>query len=226
MTLRGAGVENRRVTTDRPPASADHYFTAEPSARPDRHRVEFSVAGRDYSLVAAGGVFSAGRLDPGTAVLLRKATPPGPRGGVYLDLGCGYGPITAVLATSSPNAKVYAVDVNTRALELVRENAANLGVAARVIASAPDGVPAGIAFDEIWSNPPIRIGKPELHAMLSRWLPRLVPGGTGWLVVGRYLGGDSLQEWLSAQGWPVTRYASQKGYRVLRISRGTERDIE
>lgn len=218
-------MENRPVSTD-PPASTDHYFTAEPSARPDRHRVEFAVAGRDYSLVAAGGVFSAGRLDPGTAVLLRKAPPPGPGGGVYLDLGCGYGPITAVLATSSPNATVYAVDVNTRALELVRENAANLGVAPRVIASTPDGVPDAIAFDEIWSNPPIRVGKPELHAMLSRWLPRLAPGGTAWLVVGRHLGGDSLQEWLSAQGFPATRYASQKGYRVLRISRDIDGDIE
>ncbi|MEN3304219.1 MAG: rRNA (guanine1207-N2)-methyltransferase [Micromonosporaceae bacterium] len=198
--------------------SSEHYFSAEPGARADRHRIDFSVAGRGYSLVASGGVFSAGRLDPGTAVLLRKAPPTGPRGGVYLDLGCGYGPIAAVLATSSPKATVYAVDVNTRALELVRENAAELGVADQVIAGTPDQVPAGVRFDEIWSNPPIRIGKPELHAMLSRWLPRLATGGTAWLVVARHLGGDSLQQWLRAQGWRADRHASQKGYRVLRVT--------
>jgi 16S rRNA G1207 methylase RsmC len=139
---------------------------------------------------------------------------------VYLDLGCGYGPITAVLATSSPKATVYAVDVNRRALELVRENAAALDVADRVIAVPPDEVPGGVEFDEIWSNPPVRIGKPELHAMLSRWLPRLAAGGTAWLVVGRHLGGDSLQAWLREQGWPAERHASQKGYRVLRVLSG------
>ncbi len=197
--------------------TADHYFTAEPSARPDRHRVEFTVAGREYALSASRGVFSADRLDPGTAVLLRKAPLPGPRGGVYLDLGCGYGPIAAVLASSSPKATVYAVDVNLRALELVRENAAALGLAERVIAATPDEVPDGVVFDEIWSNPPIHVGKPELHATLLRWLPRLAPGGSGWLVVARHLGGDSLQLWLRAQGWQAERCASQKGYRVLRV---------
>jgi 16S rRNA (guanine1207-N2)-methyltransferase len=196
----------------------DHYFTAEPAVRPDRHRVEFSLAGRDFSLVSSTGVFSARRLDPGTAVLLRKAPLPGPRGGVYLDLGCGYGPITAVLASSSSTATVYAVDVNARALELVRENAAALGVSGQVITATPDEVPPDVLFDEIWSNPPIRIGKPELHAMLTRWLPRLTPDGTAWLVVARHLGSDSLQEWLRAQGYQAQRYASQKGYRVLRVA--------
>ncbi|HKT01762.1 MAG TPA: methyltransferase [Rugosimonospora sp.] len=198
--------------------SAEHYFTAEPGTRPDRHAVEFTVAGRGYALVATGGVFSAGRLDPGTAVLLRKAPLPGPRGGVYLDLGCGYGPITAVLASSSPQVTVYAVDVNRRALELVRENAAALGVAGQVIAATPDEVPGDVVFDEIWSNPPIRVGKAELHAMLQHWLPRLAPGGSAWLVVGRHLGGDSLQDWLRGEGWRADRHASQKGYRVLHVS--------
>jgi 16S rRNA (guanine1207-N2)-methyltransferase len=203
-------------------SSPEHYFTPAPGGSAGRHRIDFSVAGREYSLLASGGVFSAGRLDPGTAVLLRKAPLPGPRGGVYLDLGCGYGPIAAVLAVSSPAARVYAVDVNTRALELVRENAAELGVADRVTAGTPDEVPAGVVFDEIWSNPPIRVGKVELHAMLSRWLPRLAAGGTAWLVVARHLGGDSLQEWLRAQGWQVDRHASQKGYRVLRVTADIE----
>ncbi len=197
--------------------TAEHYFSTSPGASADRHRVEFSVAGREYALAATGGVFSAGRLDPGTAVLLRKAPLPGSRGGVYLDLGCGYGPIATVLASVSSNATVYAVDVNPRALELVRENAVALDVTDRVIAATPDEVPGDVVFDEIWSNPPIRIGKPELHAMLLRWLHRLAPGGTAWLVVGKHLGGDSLHAWLGTQGFAVTRHASQKGYRVLAV---------
>jgi 16S rRNA (guanine1207-N2)-methyltransferase len=182
--------------------------------------VAFQAGGRDFTLVAAAGVFSARRLDPGTAVLLRKAPPPGPRGGVYLDLGCGYGPIAMVLAASSPAARVYAVDVNRRALELVAENAARLGVSDRVVAATPEEVPDDARFDEIWSNPPIRVGKTQLHETLLRWLPRLAPGGTGWLVVSRNLGGDSLQAWLTDQGYHAHKHASQKGYRVLQVTAG------
>ncbi len=193
----------------------EHYFTAEPSAPARAGEVRFSVAGHDFQLAAAGGVFSADRLDPGTAVLLRKAELPDERtDGALLDLGCGYGPIAVVLATVAPRATVYAVDVNERALALARRNAQGL----KIIAGTPDSVPDDVRFAEIWSNPPIRVGKSELHDLLSRWLPRLAPDGVAWLVVGRHLGADSLAGWLVDRGWAVTRHASQKGFRVLRVT--------
>ncbi|MET0419673.1 MAG: methyltransferase [Actinoplanes sp.] len=199
--------------------TADHYFSAEPAAPARRGQIEFTVAGRDYRLAVASGVFSAGRLDPGTAVLLRKgALPAAATTGVYLDLGCGYGPIACVLASQAPGAQVYAVDVNSRARELTAENAASLGLADRLRVVAPDDMPDDVVFDEIWSNPPTHIGKAELHAMLQRWLPRLAPGGDAWLVINRNLGGDSLHAWLVAGGWEVERVASQKGFRVLRVT--------
>ncbi|MGN9906168.1 class I SAM-dependent methyltransferase [Phytohabitans sp. LJ34] len=195
----------------------EHYFSAQPSVGVRRRDVEFTAGGREYALVAAGGVFSADRLDPGTAVLLRKAALPGAGAtGPLLDLGCGYGPIACVLATSAPSATVYAVDVNERARALAAENATRLG-AANLRVAAPDEVPEDVRFAEIWSNPPIRIGKPELHAMLDRWLPRRAPDGVAWLVVARHLGGDSLQKWLEERGHRVARHASQKGYRVLKV---------
>jgi 16S rRNA (guanine1207-N2)-methyltransferase len=197
--------------------TGEHYFTAQPSAGGHRRGVEFTAGGREYALVTAGGVFSAERLDPGTAVLLRKAPlPAAGAAGPFLDLGCGYGPIACVLATSAPGATVYAVDVNERARALAAENAARVG-AANVRVAAPDEVPAEVRFAQIWSNPPIRVGKAELHAMLDHWLPRLAPGGVAWLVVARHLGGDSLQRWLEERGRPVERHASQKGYRVLKV---------
>jgi 16S rRNA G1207 methylase RsmC len=198
--------------------TANHYFSAEPAGEARPRSVEFTVAGRVYRLVAAGGVFSADRLDPGTAVLLRKAPlPAGDTSGPLLDLGCGYGPIACVLATTAPHATVYAVDVNPRALDLARRNAATVGAADRVHAAPPEDVPADVRFQQIWSNPPIRIGKAELHELLARWLGRLAPDGVAWLVVGRHLGGDSVQRWLTEQGWAAHRHASQKGYRVLRV---------
>jgi 16S rRNA G1207 methylase RsmC len=199
--------------------TADHYFTAEPTSDPGARTVEFTVAGRHYRLAAAGGVFSAARLDPGTAVLLRKAPPPADAAGPLLDLGCGYGPIACVLASAAPRATVYAVDVNARALALTRRNAEEVGAGDRVRALTPDEVPADLRFAQIWSNPPIRVGKAELHDLLDTWLPRLAPGGEAWLVVARHLGGDSLHRWLTERDWPTERHASQKGYRVLRVTR-------
>jgi 16S rRNA (guanine1207-N2)-methyltransferase len=198
--------------------TANHYFSAEPASAARPRAVAFTIAGRAYALEAAGGVFSAERLDPGTAVLLRKAPlPPPGTAGPLLDLGCGYGPIACVLATSAPDATVYAVDVNPRALELTRRNAATVGAADRVRALPPDAVPADVRFEQIWSNPPVRVGKAELHELLLRWLARLAPDGVAWLVMGRHLGGDSVQRWLIEQGWVADRHASQKGYRILRV---------
>ncbi|AVT41782.1 class I SAM-dependent methyltransferase [Plantactinospora sp. BB1] len=200
--------------------TGDHYFSTEPLTSADRRTVTFSVEGDDYSLTSSAGVFSADRLDPGTAVLLRKAELPGAQtSGALLDLGCGYGPITCVLATRAGAATVWAVDVNVRARELTGQNAQRLGLADRVRVAAPDEVPDDITFSQLWSNPPIRVGKEELHGMLRRWLPRLAPDGVAWLVVARHLGGDSLQRWLVEAGWRVERHASQKGYRVLRVTR-------
>ncbi|HEU4948145.1 MAG TPA: methyltransferase [Kribbella sp.] len=197
---------------------ADQYFSAEPSSSDVRRSVRARIWGREYQLSTSSGVFSRDRLDLGTSVLLREVEPP-EGGGTFLDLGCGYGPIACALATEAVQAQVWAVDVNTRALELTAENAKALGVADRVHAVLPDDVPAGVSFDAIWSNPAIRIGKAELHAMLLRWLPRLTPDGEAWLVVGKNLGADSLQRWLVEQGFEATRHASAKGFRVLRVTR-------
>jgi 16S rRNA (guanine1207-N2)-methyltransferase len=200
--------------------SSDHYFSAEPDAPLRRGEIEFRVAGKDYRLAVASGVFSAGRLDPGTAVLLRKAALPGvDAGGTFLDLGCGYGPIACVLATEAPAATVYAVDVNSRARELTEENAKVHGE--RVRTKSPDEVPDDVTFDQIWSNPPTHVGKAGLHALMERWLPRLAPDGVAWLVINRNLGGDSLHSWLAGLGWRVERVASQRGFRVLKVTRNS-----
>jgi 16S rRNA (guanine1207-N2)-methyltransferase len=198
--------------------SAEHYFSAKPGAPDRQRRIEFELAGRRYGLTTSAGVFSADRLDLGTSVLLNKAPlpPPGTRGAL-LDLGCGYGPIATVLSTSAPDATVYAVDVNSRALDLVRRNAEEHGL--NIVAAAPDEVPPEMIFAQIWSNPPIRVGKDELHDLLDRWLPRLADDGVAWLVVARNLGADSLQKWLINRGWDAERHASQKGYRVFRVRR-------
>jgi 16S rRNA (guanine1207-N2)-methyltransferase len=196
----------------------DHYFSADPTVDFRRAPVTASVWGQELALTSGSGVFAQGRLDVGTGVLFRATDPPA-GGGTFLDLGCGYGVIGLALARACPDARVWAVDVNERAVLLANENAAALGVADRYTAVVPDDVPADVSFDQIWSNPPIRIGKQALHTLLLTWLPRLTPGGVAVMVVGKNLGADSLQRWLGEQGYPTDRLASAKGFRVLRSRR-------
>lgn len=198
----------------------DHYFTAEPASPSERREIAVTLAGRRVQVVTAPGVFSADRLDPGTAVLLEHAADP-PDSGLFVDVGCGWGAIALTLALRSPAAQVVAVDVNRRALDLTRRNAARLGV--DVVATTPDEAPAvlgGRPVDLIWSNPPIRVGKPELHALLRTWLGRLARSGRAELVVARNLGADSLQRWIATELMPCERTASSRGFRVLRAHPG------
>ncbi len=188
-----------------------------PSSEANLRQIHARLAGRDFQLTTAGGVFSPDHVDVGTQVLLSN-TPAPPPGGNLLDLGCGWGPIALTLALESPHATVWAVDVNERALDLVRRNAEIAGVS-NIKAVTPDEVPDDVVFMTIWSNPPIRVGKNELHSLLERWLPRLDHGTDAWLVVARNLGSDSLHRWLQTtfpDEFSFTRAATSKGFRVLR----------
>jgi 16S rRNA (guanine1207-N2)-methyltransferase len=200
-------------------AEDEHYFTADPQAPFKRVPVRANVWGHWLELTSGSGVFAQGRLDIGTGVLLREAHPPEGATRV-LDLGCGYGVIGLAVAIAVPGCTVTAIDVNERAVLLANENAADLGVQDRFTASLPDQVDPDATFDEIWSNPPIRIGKDALHDLLLRWLPRLTPEGRARLVVGKNLGADSLAGWLTEQGFPTTKVHSAKGFRVLESQRG------
>jgi 16S rRNA (guanine1207-N2)-methyltransferase len=204
---------------------SDHYFSATPASPENLRRIRVTLAGRDVEVTTAGGVFSPDHVDAGTAVLLAN-TPPPPPGGNLLDLGSGWGPIALTLAQESPHATVWAVDVNERALDLVRRNAAMLGLD-NVNAVLPDDVPDDVSFRTIRSNPPIRVGKHELHGLLERWIPRLDERADAWLVVQRNLGSDSLQRWLAAtfeRGYSVHRAATGRGFRVIKVRRhGTPR---
>jgi len=181
----------------------DHYFTAAPASADERRRTAVRLAGREVEVEVAPGIFSPGGLDKGTAVLLDEAPEP-PATGTFLDLGCGWGPIT---------------------LSLARDNAKALGVN-DFHAVTPDEVPADIRFDAIWSNPPIRVGKAALHDLLRKWLVRLAPGGTAYLVVQKNLGSDSLQRWLATEledtepgAFVVGRHTTARTFRVLSVHR-------
>lgn len=194
-----------------------HYFTT-PTGAEKRRSVDVRFWDTDWRFTTANEVFSADGLDLGTGVLLRSVAPPANTTRL-LDLGCGWGVLAVALATACPGAVVDAVDVNPRALALCTDNARQHGVGDRVRPLLPNAADSAVRYDEIWSNPPIRIGKDALHELLLTWLPRLSPNGVARLVVGRNLGADSLQRWLIDQGWDCERTASAKGFRVFAVTR-------
>ncbi|MFB9074195.1 class I SAM-dependent methyltransferase [Citricoccus parietis] len=201
-----------------------HYFSAEPVGPEQRRRLSVTLAGRDVTVETAGGIFSPDSLDKGTAAMLRTVPDP-PSSGSFLDIGTGWGPLALTLALSSPDAQVTGVEVNDRAAQLCRDNAAALGLD-NVSVYRPDEVPAERTFDLIWSNPPIRVGKEALHSILLQWLPRLAPGGRALLVVQKNLGADSLLPWMAAAlderlpgQFTASRFGSEKGFRILQVDR-------
>lgn len=208
------------VNVDQGPEATEHYFSAEAATDDVRRPLHVTLAGAPRELVTSRSVFSGSGLDKATAVLLNRldVLPAVPSGARMLDLGCGWGPIALTMALENPDAEVWAVDVSRRARELCARNAALLGLD-NVRVAAPEEVPSELRFDVIWSNPPIRIGKEALHALLQQWLGRLAPAGWGALVVGRNLGADPLATWLdeTLPERTVRRVASAKGFRIILI---------
>lgn len=209
----------------------EQYFSAEPSSIDQRRTLHITLRNHDVSMQVSNGVFSASKLDLGTSVLLKHA-PELPKSGKFLDIGCGWGPISVALGLESPEAEIFAVDVNERALELTELNAKNAGLKHIHTSLVDDALEENNTkenntsefsnFDIIWSNPPIRVGKEILHNILLTWIPRLKVGGAAYLVVQKNLGSDSLITWLAenlGESYSVEKYASSKGYRIIEAKR-------
>lgn len=206
-----------------PVMESAHYFSTSPAGPFTRKPLNVELLGQQRALHTSAGIFSPDGIDKGTAVLLADVPAPAPQGNL-LDIGCGWGPIALTMALRAPHARVYAVDVNERCIALTNENAATLGLA-NVSASTPEAVDPELRFDTIWSNPPIRVGKDELHSLLLLWLPRLAPGGTAWLVVQKNLGSDSLQRWLATEldaTFTVSRESTAKSFRILKVRKASQ----
>ena len=137
---------------------SQHYFAARPDAAHRPGLVRVVLPDLYLELATDSGMFSPGRLDPGTRLLLTDGPGP-PASGDLLDLGCGYGPIACALAARAPGATIWAVDVNERALALAAANAASAGLpnvrcvppdSAEIPAQLAGTVPVMTFFVERW----------------------------------------------------------------------------
>lgn len=198
----------------------EHYFSAQPAGEFRTTEIAVRLAHGDYTVETAGSIFSPDHIDAGTEQLLYSVPTP-PETGNFLDLGCGWGPLALTLAIEAPEASIYAVDVNERALELTTRNATRLGLA-NITVGLPGSIEPTVNFNLIWSNPPIRVGKAELHDIMKTWLPRLNVAGEAYLVVAKHLGADSFEKWLGSEfeaTHSVTREDTRKGFRIIKVVR-------
>lgn len=193
---------------------SDHYYTNRPTAEHDRRTIEVELRGKNVRLVTDAGVFSKSGLDYGSRVLIDALEIP--QGASVLDVGCGYGPI-GIAAGLMGAASITMLDVNERAIELARENAAANGVPqAKAMQSDLLEAVSQERYDAIITNPPIRAGKETVHRLFEQASECLKPGGSLWIVIQKKQGAPSAKAKLESLFEQVDEVTKDKGYRIYR----------
>ena len=194
----------------------DHYYTPLPASQHALQQFTANLFHREFSFLTDAGVFSRDGVDPGTRALI-EAIPP--LRGRALDLGCGWGAAGIPLAKINPECAFVLTDVNQRAAELARKNAALNGV--EVTVAVGDGFESVSGdFDVIFSNPPIRAGKQVIYALFAEAKNYLAPGGALALVIRTQQGAKSAERYLRGIYENVETLDVSGGYRVLAARNG------
>ncbi len=193
----------------------EQYFTKRPASRRRPAEVRVVVRGLSLALQSDAGVFSRGRLDAGTELLI-EALDVGP-GERILDLGCGFGAIGIVAARLSEGVSVVLTDVNERATTLAKANLrANRIENAEVRTGDLYEPVRGMAFDHIVCNPPIRAGRAVVDWIVSEAPDHLLTGGSLWLVARTKLGAESIRGRMARAFGNADVVKRGGGYKVLR----------
>ncbi|KWX78898.1 class I SAM-dependent methyltransferase [Paenibacillus jilunlii] len=194
---------------------SQHYYSQQPDVRHDRRTIETVLRGKSLRFTSDAGVFSKGDIDYGSRVLIEAMEIRD--GSTVLDVGCGYGPIGISAAYLAPKGHVTMIDINSRAVELARENARNNG-AHNVTVMESDVLSAvkGQKFDVIVTNPPIRAGKVVVHRIFEEAYDHLNEGGTLWVVIQKKQGAPSAAAKLESLFGDVEEVGKDKGYRIIK----------
>lgn len=169
-----------RVQLDRPAASFDLQQWIQ--------RVQVELADQTVEMVTMPGVFSHGRLDEGSELLLQE-TAALPRGKV-LDFGCGAGVLATALARRNPESRFDLVDVDALALYCAAETLRLNGVDGEVYPS--DGLSEVHGrYAAVISNPPFHTGIRHdtsiAEAFFSQVTRNLAPRGELRIVANGFL---------------------------------------
>lgn len=197
-----------------------HYFEEKPVTPSERREIESRFHGINFRFATDTDVFSRRAVDYGTRLLidtaLRVLPEEGFRGGRILDLGCGYGVVGIVMKRSFPSSDVTLADINTRALELSRENAAANNAAFVTILSSDAWDSITDTFELVLTNPPVRAGKQTVFAFYEGAFEHLAPGGSIFVVLQKKQGAPSTEKKLAELFGNCEIVAKDSGYWILR----------
>jgi len=149
---------------------------------------EVTLADQRLELVGLPGVFSHGRLDEGSELLLEEQAPL-PAGRV-LDFGCGAGVLAVALARRNPQSSFELVDVDALSLYCAEQTLGRNGIEAQVHPS--DGLSnVHGRFSAVVSNPPFHTGIRHDTSVAERFFEQvtrnLVPRGELRIVANGFL---------------------------------------
>lgn len=196
----------------------DHYYTNEPAVAHDRKTWETTLRGQSFRFTSDAGVFAKGGVDFGSRTLIEAMDIP--QQAEVLDVGCGYGPIGLAAAKLASQGHVTMIDVNSRAVELARENAAVNRIANITVLQSDLFAALGEReFDVVLTNPPIRAGKETVHAIFEGAHARLKSGGALWIVIQKKQGAPSAKQKLETLFSRVEEITKEKGYRIYKSTK-------
>lgn len=193
---------------------AEHYFSGTQSSSSHRRQVRLSARGVSRAVWTDNGVFSKDGLDRGTRLLVETADLPS--SGTVVDLGCGYGAVTAILSQLYPKLHFVLLDVNERALALARENLAVESDRVQFYVSDGFSAQPDLRADAILLNPPIRAGKQVIYRLFEEAATHLQNGGALWIVINKKHGAESARRKLSETFATVELMDREAGYHIFR----------
>lgn len=196
----------------------EHYYSAKPSVG-SRPRVwKTNLRGKAFQFQSDAGVFSKAEVDFGSRLLIESLVIEG--NASVLDVGCGYGPIGIAVAKENPDAVVHMVDINERAINLAKQNAALNHVSnVQIYQSNLFENITECNFAHVISNPPIRAGKKVVHQLFEVAHERLVVGGALWIVIQKKQGAPSAIAKLEAVFSHVEVVAKKSGYFIIKAAK-------
>ena len=153
-------------------------------------KYEVDILGNHYSFYTDNGVFSKGKLDFGTRVLI-ETIPLNILKGNILDVGCGYGVIDIILG-KLVDATFLGIDVNRRALHLAEMNKKENRVDNVSFLESDCYQNIKDKYDFIITNPPIRAGKKVVYEIVMNAKNYLKEKGSLFIVVRKEQGAKSM----------------------------------
>ena len=192
------------------------YFDNDNNIRHNKRIIEFYFNDKKYNLYSDNGVFSKDKFDYGTKLLLDSIDISKLSGNV-LDLGCGIGVVGIILGTNNKNINIDMIDINERAISLVRDNLTLNKVKANVFSS---DVYSNVnkKYDYIITNPPIRAGKEVVRKFLLGGYDYLNDNGILYFVMRKDHGVKSMIKELENK-YNVTIINKDKGFYILSLTK-------